>query len=284
MNRDFQKQGAPVAFYHQPTVFQKYLMMLGHYDLRIYITETAYVDVGRGSFEAVKFVNFVSPEFSGCVGRIGQFCNFALTCELFGGGEHRNSQPVNVVFTNVPAFDSMVDKHKADDLRPAPQEPFEIGNAVVVSSGAKILPGAKIGDGALIAAGAVVAGAVEPFAIAGGVPAKHIKYRLDEQTRLAMANVRWWEFDTAYLGNSLSVLQQCAIDTGAQHVYRPGSHAFVLKVINARLADASVQVLGFLLDDEIKPIADAPQHVIDYLNQIAGPGPYRWVPNIWDID
>jgi acetyltransferase-like isoleucine patch superfamily enzyme len=40
-----------------------------------------------------------------------------------------------------------------------------------------VLPGVTIGEGAVVAAGAVVAHSIPAFAIAGGVPAKVLKYR-----------------------------------------------------------------------------------------------------------
>ena len=52
-----------------------------------------------------------------------------------------------------------------------------------IADGAIILSGVTIGDGAVIAARAVVSKNVEPYSIVAGNPAKHIKYRFDEDTR-----------------------------------------------------------------------------------------------------
>lgn len=52
---------------------------------------------------------------------------------------------------------------------------------VWIGYGATILSGVRIGQGAVVAAGAVVAGDVPPYAIAGGVPAKVIKYRFEPE-------------------------------------------------------------------------------------------------------
>jgi acetyltransferase-like isoleucine patch superfamily enzyme len=48
---------------------------------------------------------------------------------------------------------------------------------VWIGSKAIITAGVTIGDGAVVAAGAVVTKDIPPFAIAGGVPAKVVKFR-----------------------------------------------------------------------------------------------------------
>ena len=55
--------------------------------------------------------------------------------------------------------------------------PTEIGEYVWICSRSIILPGIKIGKGAVVASGAVVTKDVPNFAIVGGVPAKVIGYR-----------------------------------------------------------------------------------------------------------
>ncbi|CAN5568837.1 hypothetical protein BH10BAC1_BH10BAC1_19710 [soil metagenome] len=69
----------------------------------------------------------------------------------------------------------------------------EIGNDVLISANVIILQGVKVGDGSVIAAGAVVNKDVEPYSIVGGVPAKIIRYRFDENTRKELLESKWWE-------------------------------------------------------------------------------------------
>lgn len=54
---------------------------------------------------------------------------------------------------------------------------INIGNDVLIGSGAILLDGCNIGDGAVIGAGSVVSGKVPPYAIVFGVPAKVVFYR-----------------------------------------------------------------------------------------------------------
>lgn len=70
-----------------------------------------------------------------------------------------------------------------------------VGDDVWIGYGATILSGVSIGQGAVIAAGAVVTKDVPPYAIAGGVPAKFIKYRFDESIRKRLERIDFSKLD-----------------------------------------------------------------------------------------
>ena len=55
-----------------------------------------------------------------------------------------------------------------------------------------IIGGVHIADGAVVLAGAVVTKNVPPYAIVGGVPAKIIRYRYDEETISFLLQAQWW--------------------------------------------------------------------------------------------
>jgi acetyltransferase-like isoleucine patch superfamily enzyme len=61
--------------------------------------------------------------------------------------------------------------------QPMTQKDVTVGNDVWLGSNVVVTAGVTIGDGAVVAAGAVVLKDIPPYAIAGGVPAKVIKYR-----------------------------------------------------------------------------------------------------------
>jgi lipopolysaccharide O-acetyltransferase len=50
-----------------------------------------------------------------------------------------------------------------------------IGRNVWLGDGVVVTPGARIGEGAVIGANSVVVGAIEPFTLAAGIPAKPLK-------------------------------------------------------------------------------------------------------------
>lgn len=259
-------------------LLKKLRIFIGHFDLRVYVSDRAYVDVGRGSFTAASMVRYVSGS-EGCVGKVGQFTNVAEGTVLFGVGEHRNHLPVNVVFN--PVFMLARAANDVADLKVAHQEPFEIGNAVLISAHVKVLGGARIGDGAVVAAAAVAAGELEPFTIHGGVPAKAVRARLDQHTRAAVEAVRWWDFDFLYLARNMHRLQELAVDTASEHVYRRPTPRLVLKV---PFDGGSVSLMGFLVEDVVQPLAQAPPKVQQYLQQLVSPGPYYWLADMWTHD
>ena len=68
-----------------------------------------------------------------------------------------------------------------------------IGNDVWIGCNVVLLGGITIGDGAIIAAGAVVTQDVEPYSIVGGVPAKFIRKRFNQEQIDFLNSFRWWD-------------------------------------------------------------------------------------------
>ena len=122
---------------------------------------------------------------------IGQFCSISDDV-IIGGAEH----PIDWVSTS-PVFQNV--KRSGPKIRFAKHD-FEgvpitiIGNDVWIGVRVIVKAGVKIGDGAIVAAGAVVSKDVPPYAVVGGVPAKVIKYRFEENVIKQLLESKWWEF------------------------------------------------------------------------------------------
>lgn len=120
---------------------------------------------------------------------IGQFCSISDEV-VIGGAEH----PINWVSTS-PVFQNV--KHSGPK-RKFSEFDFEgikktvIGNDVWIGRRAIIKAGVTVGDGAVIGSGSVVTKDVPPYAIVGGVPAKILKYRFDEDTKKELIQGEWW--------------------------------------------------------------------------------------------
>ncbi len=67
--------------------------------------------------------------------------------------------------------------------------PVTLEDDVWLGANVVVCPNVTIGRGAIIGANSVVTKDIEPFSIAGGIPAIHIKYRFDEEKRAEALNI-----------------------------------------------------------------------------------------------
>lgn len=68
----------------------------------------------------------------------------------------------------------------------------KIGNDCWLGSDVTLIGGVEIHDGAVVLAHAVVTKDVPSYAIVGGVPAKVIGYRYDDDTIQFLQKIQWW--------------------------------------------------------------------------------------------
>ena len=70
--------------------------------------------------------------------------------------------------------------------------PITIGNDCWIGVRVFFTGGIHVGDGAVVLSGAVVTKDVPPYAVVGGVPAKIIKFRYNQETINWLLKVQWW--------------------------------------------------------------------------------------------
>ena len=87
-----------------------------------------------------------------------------------------------------------------------------LGNDVWVGYEAVIMSGVTIGNGAIIGTRAVVTKDVPPYTIVGGVPAKPIRKRFDDDTIRALENLRWWDWEREKIACSIVAIQNGRLD------------------------------------------------------------------------
>lgn len=127
---------------------------------------------------------------------VGAFCS--ISDHVFvGNAEH----PIHWVSTS-PVFQKV--RHSGPTKRffehNLPELPrTTIGNDVWIGHGVSIKAGVRIGDGAVVGSGAVVVKDIPDYAIVGGVPAKIIKYRFDEDVILQLLESKWWNLSDEIL-------------------------------------------------------------------------------------
>jgi acetyltransferase-like isoleucine patch superfamily enzyme len=150
-------------------------------------------------------------------GKIGRFTSVAPFVHC-NNGIHPTTEPFATIF---PAFFSLLKqnggtfatKQYYEEFVFADKEkkyPVIIGNDCWIGEGVFIVGGITIGDGAVVLAHAVVTKNVPPYAVVGGVPAKILKYRYDEETIKFLLNLKWWNKDISWLKSNANLL--CNID------------------------------------------------------------------------
>lgn len=133
---------------------------------------------------------------------IGRYTCIANEVMTVAGNHPISFVSVHPAFYSTTQKLSYIRQRKFDDFRYLDSDrriSVVIGNDVWVGARATILEGVTIGDGAVIAAGAVVTKDVPPYAVVGGVPAKVIKYRFDEDTIQKLLELKWWEKDQEWI-------------------------------------------------------------------------------------
>ena len=117
------------------------------------------------------------------------------------------THPLDTVVSTSPVFfsdkcqcvETFVEKTLFDEFLKVDGFSIKIGNDVWIGSNVILKGGITIGDGAVVAMGSVVTHDVPPYAIVGGVPAKVIKYRFDEDQVKKLLDFKWWDKDRQWL-------------------------------------------------------------------------------------
>lgn len=124
---------------------------------------------------------------------IGAFCSIADDVSIFVGRHGRHA--VDFVTTYPMAMEFGPARNRVPSRYFSGSMSVTIGNDVWIGRGATILAGVTIGDGAIIATRAVINKDVEPYTIVGGVPAKFIRRRFDQETTDRLIRLQWWNWD-----------------------------------------------------------------------------------------
>lgn len=137
--------------------------------------------------------------------QIGNFTSIGNNVKIISG-----NHPTSIFVSTSPVFysvknqcgESFVSKNLFDEYKyfdKVKKIHCIIGNDVWIGDDVKILEGVEIGDGAVIAAGAVVNKNVPPYAMVGGVPAKVIKYRFEDEIITKLNKIQWWNKDINWI-------------------------------------------------------------------------------------
>lgn len=127
-----------------------------------------------------------------CGTTIGRFCSIGPNF-ICGFGLH----PTNGIST-APMFYSAANKSNGttfcEKTKFNEHAEVQIGNDVFIGANVFVKDGVKIGNGAVIGAGAVVVKDIPDYAVAVGVPAKVIKFRLSDEQITKLQEIQWWNW------------------------------------------------------------------------------------------
>lgn len=116
---------------------------------------------------------------------IGKYVSISIGCNFVLGGNH----DMNKLTTYLP-FD--LNNYDKDSFLKTNGD-IVIGNDVWIGQGVTIMSGVSVGHGAIVAANSTVTKDVEPYTIVGGVPAKTIRKRFNEETIKFLLDSKWWD-------------------------------------------------------------------------------------------
>lgn len=143
---------------------------------------------------------------------IGSYCSIAKNVQIYLGGQHRTDWITTYPF---PAFFAEAQHIKQYEVT---RGDVIIGSDVWLCENCRILSGISIGHGAVIANGAIVTKDVAPYEVVGGNPAKHIRWRFDEDTRKALLEIAWWNWAEEDILDAVNIL--CSSDISDLINYR----------------------------------------------------------------
>lgn len=167
-------------------------------------------EIGDGSYGCP----VVHDDGEGTILKIGAYCSIASEVQIFLGKNHRtdwvSSFPFPAFFEeacHIPNFGTS----RGDVV---------IGSDVWLCANSMILSGVTVGHGAVVGAGAVVSKDVAPYEVVAGNPAKHVKWRFDENTRIALLQAAWWEWPQLELLKIMDILCSDRIDLLLEYAQR----------------------------------------------------------------
>lgn len=142
---------------------------------------------------------------------IGKFCSIACGAKfLFNSANHTLASLSTYPF---PLFFEEWELEKKNVTEAWDNKgDIMIGNDVWIGYEAVILAGVMIGDGAILGTRAVVMKDVPPYTIVGGVPAKPIKKRFDDETIAQLLRLKWWDWSEEKIAQNIQVIKSGHIE------------------------------------------------------------------------
>jgi len=137
---------------------------------------------------------------------IGSFCSIGSSLM-----NHLGNHPSRTFVSTSPVFympNAPVPSFSEKETFPSYGGKVKIGNDVWIGQEVLLMDGVTIGNGAIVAARSVVSRDVPPYAIVGGVPARLIRYRFDEETIQQLESFQWWDKEIEWIKSNVDAFQE----------------------------------------------------------------------------
>lgn len=180
------------------------------YKNQINLKDAPWVNLGKHSYDNGAYV---WRWYKDSKLEIGKYCSIANDVNFIcDSGYHTESE-----VTSFPMFHELLTKedvvilrdrtYKVRDIKEhlKPQKAgIVVGNDVWIGHGATILPGVVIGNGVTVLAGAIVSSNIPDYAIVGGVPAKILKIKHDDELVVKLTAISWWNWSDELMKNRVN--------------------------------------------------------------------------------
>lgn len=138
------------------------------------------VEVGNGTYGELHILSHF-PEVEKLA--IGNYVSMAPNVRFILSGNHQTQ-----TLSTYPILSTLGKTHHPKDS--LSKGPIIVEDEAWIGYGAIILSGVTLGKGCIVAAGSVVTRSIPPYAIAGGNPARVIRYRLPEEVIPIVKDIR----------------------------------------------------------------------------------------------